>query len=111
MQRIPDEFDVASTVITWYVNKTKTIKAQVDSDYSECEVGRRVALRKVRPGRTPRTLAVLSTNAMARVKLKNTYGAGRYFAAAKFKTFTDEFGKTGRCLWAKSVNVVRVAKK
>jgi len=109
MQRIPDEFDVASTVTTWYVNKTKTIKAEVDSDYSECEVGRRVALRKVRPGKTPKTLAVLSTNAMARVKLKNTYGAGRYFAAAKFKTFTDEFGKTGRCLWAKSPNV-RVAK-
>ena len=52
---------------------------------------------------------MLSTNAMARVKLKNTDGAGRYFAVAMVKKFTDEFGKTGRCLWAKSPNV-RVAK-
>ena len=106
MQRITGGFAVDSTVTTTYVNRTKRLKAEVDSEYTECEVGRKVAFRKVRPGRSPRTLDVLTTNAMGRVKLKNTYGSGRYFAVAKFQRFTDEFGRSGRCRMAESSRVV-----
>jgi hypothetical protein len=106
MQRIPEDFAVDSTVTTSYVNRTKVLKAEVDSEYTECEVGRKVALRKVRPGQSPRTLDVLTTNAMGRVKLKNTYGSGRYFAVAKFQRFTDELGRPGRCRSAESPKVV-----
>ncbi len=59
----------------------------------------------MRPGKTPRTLDVLTTNAMGRVKLKNTYAAGRFFAVAKWQKFADEFGRPGTCLKAESAKV------
>jgi hypothetical protein len=107
MQRIPERFDVVSGVTSWY--ERNRIKAEVTSEYRQCEVRREVAIRKVRPGRTPRTVAVRTTNRAGRVQLRNEFGAGRYFAMARTKQFTDQFDNPGTCLTATSnrINVPR----
>jgi len=100
MQRIPEAFDVESEVTSW--SEGRRFRAEVTSEYRQCEVRREVAIRKVRPGKNPRTVAVKTTNRAGRVQLRNEYGAGRYFAMARTKQFTDQFDNPGTCLTATS---------
>jgi LVIVD repeat len=105
MQRVPEPFDVESDVRTWYEPRPEKIKAEVTSEYSECEVGREVAIRRIRAGKAPRTVAVKTTNALGRVQLKNEYRGAKYFSVARTKQFTDQFGNPGTCLTAVSARI------
>jgi hypothetical protein len=102
MRRIPEAFNVVSKVRTFYERRPNRIKAQVTSEDEECAVGRTVAIRKIRPGKKARTVAVKTTNAAGRVQIKNTFGGGKYFSVARVKKFTDQFNNPGTCLRAQS---------
>jgi LVIVD repeat len=102
MQRIPEAFEVESSIRTFYERRPNKIKAEVTSDNEECAVGREVAIRKMRKNGTSRTVAEKTTNNAGRVQVKNTFGGGKYFSVARVKTFTDQFDNPGTCLRAQS---------
>ena len=105
MQRMPEAFDVESEVRTWHEPRPDKIKAEVTSEYTECEVGRRVAIRRMRPGKNPKTVAVKTTNSAGRVQLQNNFRGAKYFSVARVKQFTDQFDNPGTCLMARSAPV------
>jgi len=105
MQRMPEAFDVESEVRTWHERRPDKIKAEVTSEYTECEVGRQVAIRRMRPGKNPKTVAVKTTNSAGRVQLQNNFRGAKYFSVARVKQFTDQFDNPGTCLMARSAPV------
>jgi len=105
MQRIPEAFETESEVRTWYESRPQKIKAEVTSEYTECEAGRQVAIRRVRAGKSPKTVAVKTTNNAGRVQLKNQWRGAKYFSVARTKQFTDQFDNPGTCLKAQSARV------
>jgi hypothetical protein len=105
MQRVPEAFETESEVRTWYESRPQKIKAEVTSEYTECEAGRQVAIRRIRAGKSPKTVAVKTTNAAGRVQLKNQWRGAKYFSVARTKRFTDQFDNPGTCLMARSAPV------
>ena len=80
-----------------YVKRKRLFKGLVKSEEARCESGRRVTLKKRRPGRD-RVLGRDRSDAGGRWVIKQRARQGRYYAVVKRKSFLAADGTTVNCL-------------
>ncbi|MBA3289932.1 MAG: hypothetical protein H0U17_00380 [Actinobacteria bacterium] len=105
MERIPQQLSAASKVSLKHTNKPHRFKGEVSSARNGCKADRLVRIKKVRPGKSARTVATTTTGNKGGFSVKHTKGGrGLYFAQAGKKVFAKDI-HTITCTKAKSGNV------
>ena len=95
------ERDEASNISIRYSKRRNRFRGSVGSAEQECQVGRRVTVKKVRRGRDAvmgRTL----TNDLGNWTLRKKVRRGRFYANVAKKTFVASNGDTVNCLYDRS---------